>query len=188
VVSDPLVAPGRWENSTYPRYDASCTLDGELLAVLGDPRAGSYRCKGVRDVLTNFSVAVDVLLHSEGSCAGVWFRFSVQNGGYVVTVCHDRVQLWTHDNGFGILRSTYPSERLPIDRAFKVAVMGDGPTVRIFVGGELFEHVDDRYTSGQVVLGVLPFNAQAQAPYRVSFTNVAIHRAPATTQSAATPG
>jgi eukaryotic-like serine/threonine-protein kinase len=177
-----LKAPGRWIETSIPRYDASCTLGGALRVELGDPSAGSYKCTGIKDTLTNFTVVVDVVLHGEGSCAGVWFRFSVQDGGYVFTVCRDQVQLFVHNNeGFTQLDSAYPQPALPIDRKIRIAAMGDGDTLRLFVGGEMLletETTDAVYPSGRVVLGVLPRSAQAEAPYRVSFTDVEVYRAP----------
>jgi hypothetical protein len=180
LVRDSLKAPGRWKETSYPRFDASCTLDGALVAELGDPSAGSYKCTGISDTLANFTVVVDVILDSADSCAGVWFRFSVADGGYVFTICRDRVQLQTHnDDGFRQLTSHYPQPALPIDRQIRVAAMGDGETMRLFLDGELvLEHRDTQYASGRVVLGVLPLNAQAEAPYRVSFSDIVVYRAP----------
>jgi eukaryotic-like serine/threonine-protein kinase len=175
-----LKAPNKWVETSFPRYDASCVFDGGLRAELGDPSAGSYKCTGIKDNLANFSAVVDVVLHSEGSCAGVWFRFSVQEGGYVFTICRDQVQLFVHNNeGFRQLTSDYPDAALPIGRKIRVAVMGDGDTMRLFVGGEmLLEYSHGQYASGRVVLGVLPFSPQADAPYQVTFTDIAVYRAP----------
>ena len=183
VVRDPLTAPRRWQNTTNTKYQASCTLDGALKVELGDPTAGSFKCTGVNDVLANFSVIVDVALHSEASCAGVWFRFSVSQGGYVFTVCRDRIQLHIHGNDgkFKPLSTKYLDTSVPLDTKVRIAVMGDGPTMRLFMDGdEVLDYADSQYASGRVVLGVRPFDGPGTPPYQVSFTDVALYRAPAT--------
>jgi eukaryotic-like serine/threonine-protein kinase len=178
-----LKAPNKWIETTFPRYDASCMFDGRLRATLGDPSAGSYKCTGIKDNLANFTVVVDVILHSDGSCAGVWFRFSVQDGGYVFSICRDRVELSVHnDDGFRQLTSGYPQPALTIDRKVRVAVMGDGQMMRLFLDGEMvLDYADSQYPSGRLVLGVLPYNAQAESPYEVSFSDVTVYRAPNST-------
>jgi hypothetical protein len=183
VVSDPLTTPRRWQNTMNAQYQATCTLSGALRVELGDPRAGAYRCTGVNDILTNFSVVVDVALHTEVSCAGVWFRFTVSQGGYVFTVCRDRLQLYTHSNDgkFKLLKTKYLDTSVPLDSEVRIAVMGDGPAMRLFMDGdELLDHTDSQYTSGRVVLGLRPFDGPGAPPYRVSFTDVTLYQAPAT--------
>jgi predicted Ser/Thr protein kinase len=181
LVQDSLAAPGRWKNSAIAQFEASCVLDGALRAQLGNPSAGAYRCEGVRDTLTNFSAVVDVVLHNAGSCAGVWYRFTVADGGYVIAVCRDRIRLSVHSgSSFTPLRSSYFDSPLRLDRKVRLAVRAYGSTMEFFLDGrKLLEYSDDRYTNGRVVLGVVPFDADAESPYRVSFSDVAIYHGPA---------
>jgi len=68
-----------------------------------------------------------------------------------------------------------------LDTKVRIAVMGDGPTMRLFMDGdEVLDYADSQYASGRVVLGVRPFDGPGTPPYQVSFTDVALYRAPAT--------
>jgi hypothetical protein len=53
--------------------------------------------------------------------------------------------------------------------------------MRLFLGGEMvldYTDADAQYPSGRIVLGVLPRSPQAEAPYRVSFSDIAVYKAP----------
>jgi hypothetical protein len=90
VVQDPLNAPGLWVDTEDPQTRASCLTRGTMRVTRMD--RGVYRCAGpTRHLSGDHSIAVNTTLETAGSCAAIWFRYSVERGGQVLRVCQDRL-------------------------------------------------------------------------------------------------
>jgi hypothetical protein len=182
LVSDSLAAPGRWHESMQTPSGspaaASCVLDGRLRVELLSRPLGVYKCNGVRDQMTDFSVRVNATLENANSCAAIWFRYTTENGGYALTVCRDRMQVWSHTGtALTLLESQYLQTNVPIGRTTQVGIRTDGERLMLYLNGEKqFEVHDLTYTSGRVALGVMPHPSTAPSPFRVSFTDIAIYK------------
>jgi hypothetical protein len=181
VIEDGLTAPGRWRFSEYADYNATCVLDGRLTVTLGALRAGSYRCRGVNEPLADFSVAVDVTLADDKSCAGVWFRFS-EPQGYALRICQATFELMTHIGSELELRRTfYLPDSIDVGAPTRVAVKASGSTFSFFRDGALVgTYTDATFAEGKVVLGVFPLDSTVEPPFVVSFEDIELWRGPET--------
>jgi hypothetical protein len=178
AVKDPLAAEGPWQSSELAEYDASCELKGQLTVTLGQPLAGSYRCRGLADPLSDFSVVVDVTLRNANSCAGLWLRFEGASG-YALRVCRDRYELMTHtDTQLRLLRTFFLAP-VRVDAPVRVAVKATGPRLSVFrdevLAGEI---TDTTFAGGRLILGVFAVDERAEPPFVVTFSNIELWRGP----------
>jgi hypothetical protein len=176
VARDPLLTENLW----HPRDDrdnqTTCAFDGAL--VVTKQTAGSYRCPGPVDPVTNFSADVDVRLLAPGSCASVWFRFD--SAGYALRICEDGYHLVTH--GVGAASAITPLHTFPftiaLDTATRVGVSAHGTELTFHRDGRpVGTWRDATFLQGRVVLGIFQDATASQPPYRVSFANVEIRTA-----------
>lgn len=177
VVDDDLADPGAgWHDHTDPEQQATCTLDGGLTAHSDDGK--SYRCPHNQpSTLRDMAVYVDVTLVEPGSCASIWFRFRVRDGGYALRVCEDGFRLVTHgvpEPHQVTTLHTIP-DRLALNRSVRVGIVADGGDMRFFRDGqEIGQWVHHDFTQGEVALGLLQMRPEHQPPYTVRFADVEI--------------
>jgi hypothetical protein len=174
IVRDPLTAPGNWELRDDAANETTCAFDEGLLVT---SNRASYRCPGPQDVLFSLAVFADVTLIEAGSCASVWFRFTLADGGYALRVCQDGYHLATH--GTPEPRSVKPlrtfRQDVPVGAVTRVGVAAEGTTLRFYRdGAPVGEWSDDTFTNGYVGLGLLQMRPEDRPPYRVRFANVEI--------------
>ncbi|GIF78202.1 serine/threonine protein kinase [Asanoa siamensis] len=176
VIADPLTAPGVWPVRTDAVNHATCAYDNAF--VVTRDTLGSYRCPGVPDVLTDFSVAVDVRLRTPGSCAAVWFRFDT--AGFVLRVCGEAYYLATHGAGgpstITPLRTFQLAEPIPLDTATRVAITASGPNLTFARdGAQVGTAAGAGFEKGRVVLGIFQDGqTDTTPPFSVSFANIEI--------------
>ena len=176
----------RWDARDDLSNNATCAVDraSNMLTVeLRKPTVGSYRCPGAAETLSDFSVVADVTLGTANSCAGLWFRFTDDAGGYALLVCADRYELVSHIGGkvTSLKRLFTGDTPTPVGQQIRVAIRTKGNLIWFFRDGRVLPQISDegRFTAGRIVLGVFPAVAAAEPPFRVSFANVEIWRAPA---------
>jgi eukaryotic-like serine/threonine-protein kinase len=153
-----------------------------LTIELRKPTVGSYRCPGADETLSDFSVVADVTLGNANTCAGVWFRFTDDAGGYALLVCADRYELVSHIGGrVTSLKQLFSGDApTPVGQPIRVAIRTKGNLIWFYRDGKMSPQISDegRFTAGRTVLGVFPAVAAAVPPFRVSFANVEIWRVP----------
>ncbi|MDW5327394.1 serine/threonine protein kinase [Plantactinospora sp. KLBMP9567] len=177
VVADPLTGSGRWLPRTDERHRVGCEFDGGL--VVSKRSDGPYRCPGPQETWTDVRVDVDVTLVEPSSCAGIWFRFTDAQGGYVLRVCADGYHLMRHGSETASEAGDfpYPPDRRP-DGRIRVGVVADGADLRFYQDGRQIGTTQDTApVAGRVVLGIFSDPAADQGPelsYRVTFGNVEI--------------
>jgi hypothetical protein len=177
VVADALDAEGAWQERKDTDNRTTCTFDGAL--VVTRQSTGSYRCPGVQQVLTDFSVTVDVTLRTPGSCAGIWFRFE-NSAGYALRVCETGYALATHGDGGQAtvtpLRTFSFASPLTPGGTTRVGVAAKGTNLMFFRDDRLVgDWTEDRFQRGRVVLGIFELGqAAGPPPYSVSFANIEI--------------
>jgi hypothetical protein len=178
ILSDPLTAPGRWPETEHQPSGSTCALGGvDGLVVTGE--IASFRCPGPRDDLADLAVFVDVALLDPDSCATVWFRFTVTDGGYALRVCQEAYYLVTH--GIPEPHTVRTLRELPLEPPLaaagttRVGVVAEGELLRLYRDGRLVgEWSDGTFARGTVQLGVLQMRPEDRPPYRVSFGDVEI--------------
>jgi len=176
LIADRLTAPGVWQARDDKESQATCAFDGAL--VVTRQTVGSYRCPGVQDVLTNFSVTVDVTLRTAGSCAGIWFRFD--SAGFVLRVCAEGYYLATHGVGGPATVTplrTFPLARpIALDTATKVGITAKGTNLTFSQDGQdIGDWKEARFQRGRVVLGIFQDGkTNTPPPFSVSFANIEI--------------
>jgi hypothetical protein len=176
TIVDRLDRPGRW---SVDRDDptASCTFDGHLVVRTSD--AATMRCPGPRDSFAgDQSVAVDLMLDTQGTCAVTWLRFT-DAGGYRVSVCVDAVSFAVEDGDGGVdvigaVASTAfqpgVKHRLGIDvRGAKATITVDGARIAAYP----MNH--PALDAGRVVVGATAPRADTTA--RALFANIEIRTA-----------
>ncbi|WP_412541855.1 protein kinase [Longispora sp. K20-0274] len=178
-ITDPLQAEGAWKSrDDTAAFKATCAFQNDKLVV--ERRApGSYRCLGPSNYsIENVSVFVDVTLLEQGSCAGVWFRFSNESG-YALRVCPDKMQLVTHGKPEGSsvnTMRTYPlASPIAVGATTRIGVTTEGSAMRFFRDGkEVGTYTASTFTNGRVILGVFQTEAEPVPVSRVAFSNVEI--------------
>jgi serine/threonine protein kinase len=153
TVVDALDRPGQWRPDGDD--DSGCRFNGGRLVVTTGS-AGAVQCPGPQDTFSgDQSIAVDVTLLHEESCAAVWFR-SVADDAYILSLCSGRALLeLQHDTGDAVLgQRAVPGlvpgarHRLGIEvRGAEAAVQLDGAEV---LRGPVTEPA---LAAGRVVLG-----------------------------------
>lgn len=181
VVSDPLTTEKEWIDRVDDRNKATCAFDGGL--VVRKRSEGPYRCQGPLTELADFRAEVTVSLRTRRTCAGVWFRFTDDNGGYVLRVCPTGYYLARHrPTGVEPLeRYGYPNgSLLATGQPTRVAVEAIGSELRFYRDGVEIAHVQDEApVRGRVVLGIFrdpEAEGPAVPPFEVSFRDVEIVR------------
>jgi hypothetical protein len=169
-----------WKAIVEPTELSSCSYSGAL--VVKRDKTGSYRCPSIKDPVTDVAITVGVTLGTPGSCAGVWFRYTGTNGGYVLRLCADQVQLVQH--GFPTsttvlpLRSAALGKQLALGREARLGVTAVGETLTVFVDGEqVGRWNNEMFAEGRVLLGIFvdqQAGSEPLPPYQVSFRNVEI--------------
>lgn len=174
IVQDPLTAAREWEDFTDGQTRTTCTFVDGLVATT---EAASFRCPGPRDSIADLAVFVDVTLAEPGSCATIWFRFRVLDGGYALRVCEGAFYLVTH--GTPEPHTVQDLRRFrfdePLDGRTRVGIAADGDAFRFYRDGrEVGTWSDDTFTRGQVWLGILQMEPEVPPPYQVTFADVEI--------------
>ncbi|GAA3214293.1 serine/threonine protein kinase [Dactylosporangium siamense] len=172
-IADPLTAVGMWQARDDKENRATCRFDNAL--VVTKQSAGPYRCPGVQDELTDFSVTVDVRLLTAGSCAGIWLRFSTT--GYVLRVCADGASLATHDAATITPVRTLPSVGpVALNTVTRIGITAQGTNVTFTRDGrDAGTWNEARFRRGRVVLGILQADQTSEPPpFAVSFANLEI--------------
>ena len=178
ILADPLTAPRRWPETVHEESGSSCGFtDPGGLVVTGE--IASFRCRGPRDDLADLAVFVDVALLDPDSCATVWFRFTVLDGGYALRVCREAYYLVTHGtpepHTVRTLRELPLEPPLAAAGATRVGVVAEDDRLRFYRDGRLVgEWSDGTFARGTVQLGVLQMRAGDRPPYRVSFADLEI--------------
>jgi hypothetical protein len=178
IVSDPLAASGRWPETEHEQSGSSCGFAGTGGLVVS-AEIPSFRCQGPRDELADLAVFVDVALRDPASCATIWFRFTVRDGGYALRVCREAYYLVTH--GTPEPHTVRTLRELPLEPPLaaadttRVGVVADGDLLRLYRDGRLVgEWSDGTFTRGTVQLGVLQMRPEDLPTYRVSFEDIEI--------------
>ena len=174
VVRDDLTAAVHWEERTDEATGTTCAFADSLVATTGSE---SFRCPGPRDNLSDLAVSVDVDLVAPGSCATIWFRFTVTDGGYALRVCEEAYYFVTH--GTPEPRDVRDLRRFlldePMDGRTRVGVAAEGDTFRFYRdGAQVGTWSDPTFASGQVWLGILQMDPEIRPPYQVTFADVEI--------------
>ncbi|GAB3985975.1 hypothetical protein [Plantactinospora veratri] len=177
VIADPLTRSGLWSPRTDQRHRVGCEFDGGL--VVSKQSDGPYRCPGPQRVWTDVRAEVDVILVEPVSCAGIWFRFTDDQGGFVLRICADGYHLMRHGPDAALEAGDFP---FPLDRRpngrIRVGVVADGEDLRFYQDGrQIGAARDDAPVAGRVVLGIFsdPTSDPGQEPsYRVAFGDVEI--------------
>jgi hypothetical protein len=173
IVSDPLTAAGRWE--VTPHEPGTICEFADALVVTS--QLASFRCRGPADILSDVAVQVDVTLVQPGSCATVWFRFTLAEGGYALRVCEEAYYLVTHGapepHSVTTLREFWLDA--PVAGTTRVGVVADGELLSFYRDGEpVGSWPDSTFDSGRVSLGLLQMRPEVRPPYQVSFTNIEV--------------
>jgi eukaryotic-like serine/threonine-protein kinase len=176
VLDDPLTEPGLWPTREEPVQLATCAYDGGLAVTRG--KAGPYRCRGPMDQFTDFIFSVDVRLLTDGSCAGMWFRFA-QNAGYLARICPEGFYVATHGVNDAaevtVLRTMPFTTPIALDTKTRIAITVRGSSIALDRDGyRIGELTDSAFTEGRVVLGIYPEVTEHQPPFEVAFTNVEV--------------
>jgi hypothetical protein len=176
VLADPLTEPGLWPTREEPVQLATCDYDGGLVVTRG--KAGPYRCRGPMDPFTDFIFSVDVRLVTEGSCAGMWFRFA-QNAGYLARICPEGFYVATHGVNDAaevtVLRTMPFTTPIALDTKTRIAITVRGSSIALDRDGyRIGELTDTKFTEGRVVLGIYPEVTEHQPPFEVAFTKVEV--------------
>ncbi|GAB3829571.1 serine/threonine protein kinase [Dactylosporangium cerinum] len=172
-IADPLTAVDGWTTRDDKENRVTCRFDNAL--VVTKQSAGPYRCPGVLDELTDFSMTVDVRLLTAGSCAGIWFRFSTT--GYVLRVCADGYSLATHDAATITPMRAFPSTGpIPLNTVTRIGIAAKGMNVTFTRDGrDAGTWNEARFRRGRVVLGILQADQTSEPPpFSVSFANIEI--------------
>jgi eukaryotic-like serine/threonine-protein kinase len=174
TVRDDLTAAVHWEERTDEATGTTCAFADGLVATTGSE---SFRCPGPRDNLSDLAVSVDVDLVAPGSCATIWFRFTVTDGGYALRVCEEAYYFVTH--GTPEPRDVRDLRRFlfdaPLDGRTRIGIAAEGDTFRFYRdGAEVGAWSDPTFTSGQVWLGILQMDPEIRPPYQVTFADVEI--------------
>jgi eukaryotic-like serine/threonine-protein kinase len=181
VLRDSLAKAGIWTPITNEVEKTTCSIDGALTVERG--KAGSFRCPGLRDQLTDVAVTVEVTLATPGSCAGLWLRYTDAGGGYALRICQDAVELVQHGlpgQAVIVTLSTFRlTEPIELNRPVRIGVTAKESQINVFLNEQ--RTLSRRYTTfsqGRVVLGtftVLPADGVAPPPpYRVVFRDIEI--------------
>jgi hypothetical protein len=176
VAQDTLTAPRLWEPRDDEKQLTTCTFEGALVITRG--KQGPYRCPGPMDQLTDFSMAVDVRLRSEGACAAMWFRF-VGAAGYIVRICSEGFYVGTHgvDDGttVEVLRTMRFVPPIALDTPTRVGVSMQGTTIVLERDGQQVGTLqNETFSKGRVVLGIYPETPDHEPPFTVAFNNVEV--------------
>ncbi|GLI02490.1 serine/threonine protein kinase [Phytohabitans aurantiacus] len=176
VMADPLTKPGLWPTREEPGQLATCDYEDGLVVTRG--KQGPYRCRGPMDPFTDFIFSVDVRLRTEGTCAGMWFRFA-QNAGYLARICPEGFYVATHGVNDAaevtVLRTMLFATPIPLDTKTRVAITVRGSSIALDRDGyRIGELSDTTFTEGRVVLGIYPEITEHQPPFSVAFTNVEV--------------
>ncbi|GIF51422.1 serine/threonine protein kinase [Asanoa ferruginea] len=176
LIANPLITAGVWSARNDKDNHTTCAFDGAL--VVTRQTVGSYRCPGVQDVLTDFSVTVDVKLRTPGSCAAVWFRFDT--AGFVLRICAEAYYLVTHGVGGPAtvtpLRTFQLAEPIATGTATKIGITAEGTNLAFSRDGrQIGDWTQARFQRGRVVLGIFQDGqTSAPPPFSVSFANIEI--------------
>jgi hypothetical protein len=173
IVRDPLAAPGQWEPTVHEETSTCGFADGLLVT----SQVASFRCKGPADLLADLAVQVDVTLLEPGSCATIWFRFTLQQGGYAVRVCEEAYYLVIHGTPESYTVSTLRRFWLaePLVGTTRVGIVASGESLSFYRDGvQVGTWSDETFNSGRVSVGVLKMRQEVRPPYRVTFANVEI--------------
>jgi hypothetical protein len=156
-----------------PANGALCEVTDHLRVVM--TRENTYRCLGIQTQWTDMVVRVSLTLTNPGSCAGVWFRYTNDTGGYAVRVCEDGLHLVTHMGSTVRQLSFFPTA-IALGRELSVTITAqsdklsferDGVRVGDLVDGTL-------PNAGRVVLGVFQVAHGAAPPFEVSFSRLEV--------------
>ncbi|MEH1127446.1 serine/threonine protein kinase [Micromonospora sp. CPCC 206061] len=176
VLLDPLTEPSLWPTRDEPVQLATCGYDGGLVVTRG--KQGPYRCRGPMDQYTDFIFSVDVRLLTEGSCAGMWFRFA-QNAGYLARICPEGFYVATHGVNDAaevtVLRTMPFITPIALDTKTRIAITVRGSSIALDRDGyRIGELTDATFAQGRIVLGIYPELTEHQPPFEVAFTNVEV--------------
>ncbi|MCW6006792.1 protein kinase [Micromonospora sp. CPCC 205371] len=176
VIEDPLTAPRGWRVRDDQAEKTTCRFDSGL--VVTRAQQGSYRCPGPMDAHTDFTVAVDVRLRTEGACAAIWFRFDGP-AGYLLRICQEGYHLATHGAGDGrtvrVLRTILFASALPLGDTVRVGVAVEGTTIALERDGDPVGTVQDTtFARGRTVLGIFSQTPDHAPPFRVTFNDLEI--------------
>jgi eukaryotic-like serine/threonine-protein kinase len=174
IVRDQLAAAGRWEVTVHEPGTVCDFAD----ALMVTSEEASFRCRGPVDIMSDVAVWVDVTLLEPGSCATVWFRFTVADGGYALRVCEEAFYLVTHgapeSDSVRTLREFWFDA--PVTGTTRVGIVADGADLRFYRDGALVGGwSDSTFPTGRIGLGLLQMRPEVRPPYRVSFTNIEVY-------------
>jgi predicted Ser/Thr protein kinase len=178
TVLDPLDRPGQWSadtsDGTAEHVPGTCTFDGQLVVTTRD--ANEYECAGPADIFAGEqSIAVDVTVDTQTTCALIWFRRTA-TGGYRLSLCPDVVRL-DLDAGVGAdaALGAAPSTLFQPGLRRRLLISADGPVATVTVAGTViarFPIQDPSLVAGQVVLGVLAVRPEGSG--RAMFAKIEI--------------
>jgi eukaryotic-like serine/threonine-protein kinase len=175
ILIDSLSAPGYWRERQDDTHEVTCSFDDGL--VIRSGRAASYRCPGPRDTLSDLAVTVDVTLVEPGSCATVWFRFTIRDGGYALRICEDAYYLVTHgipESSSVVTLRTYRFDApLALGQPIRVGIVAEGSRLEFHRDDSVeFTWSSQAFVDGEVALGILQM--EHGPPYQVRFANIEI--------------
>ncbi|BCY12553.1 serine/threonine-protein kinase [Actinoplanes sp. L3-i22] len=184
-LTDRLASAGLWQATAQSDAQASCAFAGGVLVARRET-AGTYRCRGPRDAVTDMTAEVGVRLDTEYSCAAIWFHFddkafAGKPGGYQLRVCEKHAYLSVHTDSDIVLKNTLVLSR-PIalyGKPVRIGVRVRGDSVEVLQDGQsagTFPLTEPELARGRVVLGVsndLATPART-GPFEVAFSDIKI--------------
>jgi predicted Ser/Thr protein kinase len=184
-LTDRLASAGLWQATAQSDAEASCAFAGGMLVARRET-AGTYRCRGPRDAVTDMTAEVGVRLDTSYSCAAIWFHFDDKAfdgkpGGYQVRVCEKYAYLSVHTDSDVVLKNTLPLSKPIIlyARPVRIGLRVRGNSVEVSQDGQpvgTFALAEPKLTRGRIVLGVYnDLAAPAKTgPFEVAYSDIKI--------------
>ncbi|WP_436529968.1 serine/threonine protein kinase [Actinoplanes sp. HUAS TT8] len=183
-IADKLSAAGLWQPTSLAGEQASCAFAPDRLVARRET-AGTFRCKGPKDVSGDMNVEVGVRLDIAHSCAAIWFHFADkafdgQPGGYQMRICEKSAYLSVHTNDDLVLKDTLQlSKPIGIYAATpaRIGLRVTGNAVEVSQDGQRIGTLaltEPTLTKGRIVLGVSDDETGGTGPFEVAFSDVKI--------------
>ncbi|MEV8510585.1 hypothetical protein AB0368_37945, partial [Actinoplanes sp. NPDC051475] len=177
IIQDPLNQPGQWFDSEIREANARCFIRGVMKAERID--RGVYQCAGPDEKIEDdFGVEVTTTLQTAGSCAAIWFHWSDQDGGQVLRICQDEIDLAADTPADRqVFDSVQLDDPIPLQKTTRIHLVVRDGAAQVFRGGTfagefaLPARVAD---AGEVRLGLSAEATDTEPPYAVTFSNVDI--------------
>jgi hypothetical protein len=175
IIQDPLDQPGQWLDSEIHEIGANCFTKGVMQA--GLTARGTFQCHGPEETIEDdFGVQVTTSLLTAGSCAGIWFHWTPDAGGHVLTICQNSMSVGADKPNdkrvYGTVKLARP---IALKTSTRVHLVVRDSRAEIYRGGTFVGSVKipaGEPDKGQVQLGISVVSLTDPQPYTVTFANV----------------